>query len=64
MKGNACGTAKVERRVAVQSKTSVLCKLGGPPPCTSGIIGIQWDPNIILIVPYSHYYRVGGPPNM
>ena len=33
------------------------------PPCNSGIIGIQKDPNIILLIPYCHYYWVGGPPN-
>ena len=33
-----------------------------PPPSNSGIIGILEDPNIILIILYSHYYRVGGPP--
>ena len=32
-----------------------------PPPCNSGIIGIKEDPNIILIIHYSHYYWVGGP---
>ena len=35
-----------------------------PPPCNSGIIGIYEDPNMILIIPYSHYYRVGGPPKL
>ena len=34
-----------------------------PPPCNSGIIGIQEDPNIVTSIPYSRYYRVGGPPN-
>ena len=34
-----------------------------PPPWNSGITGISEDPNIILVVPYSHYYRVGGPLN-
>ena len=38
-----------------------LYTLGGPPPCNSGIIRIYEDPNIIRIIPYSHYYRVGGP---
>ena len=38
--------------------------LGDPPPCNSDVRGIEEDPNIILIIPYSHYYRVGGPPNM
>ena len=33
-----------------------------PPPCNSGIIGIEEGPNIIPIIPYSHYYWV-GPPN-
>ena len=33
-----------------------------PPPCNSGIIRILEDPNIIPIIPYSHYYWVGGPP--
>ena len=36
--------------------------LGGPPPCNSGIIGIQKDANIILSIPYIHYYRVEGVP--
>ena len=38
--------------------------LGGPPPCNSDIIRIYEDPNIIPIIPYSHYYWVGGPPNI
>ena len=33
---------------------------GGPPPCNSDMKEIEEDPNIILIVPYSHYYWVGG----
>ena len=36
-----------------------LFGLGGPPPCNSGIIRISEDPNIIPIIPYSHYYWVG-----
>ena len=32
------------------------------PPSNSGIIRIQEDPNVIPIISYSHYYRVGGPP--
>ena len=36
--------------------------LGGPLPCNSGIIGIFSNPNIILTIPHSHYYRVGSPP--
>ena len=36
--------------------------LGGPPPCNSGIIRTCEDPNILPIIPYSHYYWVGGPP--
>ena len=35
-----------------------------PPPCNSGIIGIYEDPNIVTSIPYSHYYRVGGPPKV
>ena len=35
-----------------------------PPPCNSGIIRIEEDPNIIPIIPYSHYYWVGGPPKI
>ena len=35
-----------------------------PPPCNSGIIGIEEEPNIILTIPYSHYYRMGGPPKV
>ena len=31
----------------------------GSPPF-SGIIGTEEDPVIILIILYSHYYRVGG----
>ena len=34
-----------------------------PHPCNSGILRIQEDPNIITIIPYSHYYWVGGPLN-
>ena len=34
-----------------------------PPPCNSGIIGILEDSNVVLSIPYSHYYRVGGPPS-
>ena len=41
MKGNACGTARVERRLAVQSKTSVLCKLGGPPGLGFRVLGLR-----------------------
>ena len=33
------------------------------PPCNSGIVGMSEDPNIILSIPESHYYWVGGPPN-
>ena len=32
-----------------------------PPPCNSGIIGKKEDPQKIITIPYSHYYRVGGP---
>ena len=32
-----------------------------PHPVIGGIIGIKEDPDIILIIPYSHLYRVGGP---
>ena len=35
-----------------------------PPPCNSGRIGISEDPNIILFIPYSHYYWAGGPPKI
>ena len=35
-----------------------------PPPCNSGILGIYEDPNRILIIHNSHYYRVGGPPSI
>ena len=28
----------------------------------SGIIRIEEDDNVIPIIPYSHYYWVGGPP--
>ena len=34
--------------------------LEDPPPCNSGIIRIQEDLNIIPIIPYGHYYWVGG----
>ena len=27
-----------------------------PPPCNSGIVGIEEDPNIIPIIHYGHYY--------
>ena len=37
---------------------------GPPPPCNSGIIGISEAPNIIPIIPYNHYYWVGGPPKL
>ena len=36
-------------------------RLGGRPPCNSGMVGLQQDPNIILNIPYSHYYCVRGP---
>ena len=37
-------------------------KLGGPPPCNSGIFGIYKDPNdLVFIIPYSHYCLLGGP---
>ena len=29
-----------------------------------GIRGIEEDPNIITIIPYKHYYWVGGPPKV
>ena len=32
----------------------------GPPPCNSDIIGIERDLNTIPVIPYSHYYKVGG----
>ena len=36
--------------------------LGGTPlPYNSGILGIYEDPNILIIL-YSNYYWVGGPP--
>ena len=36
--------------------------LGGTPlPCNSGILGIFEDPNTLIIL-YSNYYWVGGPP--
>ena len=35
-----------------------------PPHCDSGIIGIEEDPNIALIIPASHYYWVGGTPKV
>ena len=28
-------------------------RLGGRPPCNSGVIGIYEDPNMILTIPYS-----------
>ena len=31
-----------------------------PPPCNSGMIGMEVDPNIIRIIHNSHYYWVGG----
>ena len=45
-----------------------LCRLNcipqeDPPPCNSGSIEIYSDLNIILIIPHSHCYRVGDPPN-
>ena len=39
-------------------------KLGGLPALDWTIRGIQEDPNIISSIPYSHYYRVGGPPKL
>ena len=39
-------------------------KKGSPPPCSSGRIGIYEDPNIVLIIPYSYYYKVGGLPKV
>ena len=38
--------------------------LEDPPPCNSGIIRIYEDPNMIPIIPYSHYYWVGVPPKV
>ena len=31
-----------------------------PPPRHSGAIGIRGSPSIIHIIPYGHYYWVGG----
>ena len=40
-------------------------RLGGPPPtCNSERTGIEWDPDIIRMVPYSHYCREGVPPEV
>ena len=35
-----------------------------PPPCNSGMRRISEDPDRIPIIPYSHYYWVGGPPKL
>ena len=38
-----------------------------PPPCNGGVIEIQEDPTVTIIIPYIHYSRVGGgtyPPNI
>ena len=48
----------------LQPKTNKSLSEDDPPPCNSGLLGTQEDPHIILtIIPYGHYYRVGGPPN-
>ena len=45
-------------------QTSETYTLGGPlpPPCISGIIGIQEDPNIFLILLSQSLLPGGGPP--
>ena len=35
-----------------------------PPPRSSGIIEKSQGPNIITVMPYSHHFRVGGPPKL
>ena len=35
-----------------------------PSPCNSGTIGMYKDPKIILVIPCSQYYWVGGPPKL
>ena len=53
--------------VPVISIIVAICRdddLGGPPPCDSGITGIQDDPNILTNILYGHYDWVGGPPNL
>ena len=42
-------------------KVNVGYTLGRPPHCNSDIVGIWLNPNIMLITPYSHYYRLGVP---
>ena len=37
----------------------VLHSLGGPPTCNRGIVGTYEDPNLITIVPHSHYDPAG-----
>ena len=47
---------------ALGSGHATLVGRGGPPHCNSGIIGLTEHLNVILLIPHSHYYRVGGPP--
>ena len=42
--------------------TIIIATITTPPPCNSGIIGLSEDPNISIIIPYSHYYSAWGPP--
>ena len=44
--------------MGVQGFSEVRCAVGGPPPpCNSGIVGIQEYPNLVII-PYSYFFRV------
>ena len=57
MVASSRSTIEIIQRCRIQTQ-----RLGGPPPCNSAIIGIYKDPNRVPIIHYSHYYRVGGPP--
>ena len=45
----------------LKSSRSGLWVRRTPPPCNSGIMGIEEDPNIITVLPYSHYCWVKDP---
>ena len=46
------------------SRNVARCLRRTHPPCNSGIIGLQADPVITLIIPNNHYYKEGVHPEM